>query len=274
MRSVMKRKVQIGLAVLVGTPLVALGALIIWIDSVARQGIETASSLALKVPTHLESANIRFAGRATLGRFTIANPERFKEATAASFDRFDASIDTGSLLKDVVEVETLRVLQPDLTVEFIGLRTNWSVLMANLASTCSRESKERSREKPGEPHSGKTFRIARLRVEGATVHFRSNLLPGGSHAIPLAPFELKNIGNASGGASMAEVLSTLFLALAGHALGGGDGGLPQQLAESFRDEATKTAEEIRKIVTSGAHHLEEVERALEQELKHLFEPHH
>jgi hypothetical protein len=261
----MRKKVLIGLAILVGTPLLVLAALVIWIDSVARQGIETASTLALKVPTHLESASVRFAGRARLEGFTISNPERYKEATAASFERFEASVDTGSLLKDVIQVQNLRVVRPDLTVEFIGFRTNWSVLMANLASTCSRE-------RPGEPHSGKTFHIAQLRVEGATVHFRSNLLPGGSHALHLAPFELKNIGDPSGGATMAEVLSTLFLALAGHALRGEDGGLPAQLVESFRTEATRTAEEIRDIFASGARHLQEVGNAFEQELKQLFAP--
>ena len=266
----MKRKILVAAAVGLGTLLVGLVAFLFWIDSIARQGIETATSLALRVPTHLESATLRFSGRATLGRFTISNPERYKEAEAASFENFDATLDPRSLLEDVVEIDQLVVLRPKLTVEFIGLRSNWSILMANLAATRSREA--RDRENDSRRRTGKNFRIRRLRVEEATVRFRSNLLPVGSHVLKLLPFELKNLGSVPGGASTAEVLTTLFLAMAGQAITGGEHGLPAQLLGAFQTEVSKTAQEIRDTIAAGAGALREVEQGLERDLQHIFIP--
>src|SRR6185436_1092270 len=80
------------------------------------------------------------------------------------------------------------------------------------------------------------YKIGKLRVEGATVRFRSDLLPGDGLALPLPTIELKDIGNTSSGASMSEVLGKLMAALGNAAAEAGSGKLPDQLMGQFKGE--------------------------------------
>ena len=264
----MKKKVLIALAILLAIPLVALLLVAVMIDSVVKSGTETAASIALKVPAKLKGATIKYAGRATLSGFEIGNPPGYQEPRAAAFEEFDAVLRTSSLLEDVIDVRDVLVAKPDLTIEFIGTRSNWSVLMNNLASVAGGPPSERDSGKAG-AGVGKKFRIERLRVEGATVRFRSDLIPGGSHALTLPPFELKAIGSSTGGASMAQVLGTLLHAMGGEAARSGEDHLPQQLLESFKNEATGSA---LKAIESSQQHLKDAGKALQQDLKELFDP--
>jgi hypothetical protein len=264
----MKKKLLITFAILLAIPLVLLLLVALMIDSVVRTGTETAASLALKVPAKLEGATIKYAGRATLTRFEIGNPPGYKEPRAAAFEEFDAVLRTSSLFEDVIQVSDVLVAKPDLTIEFIGTKSNWSVLVSNLASVGTGQPSE-SESGRSDASTGKKFRIERLRVEGATVRFRSDLIPGGSHKLTLAPFELKGIGTTPGGASMAQVLGTLLHALGGEAAKSEENHLPLQLLESFRSEAAGTA---RKAIDFTQQQLKDAGKALQQDLNELFEP--
>ena len=263
----MKKKVLIVLAILLAIPVVALMVAAVMIDSVVKSGTETAASFALKVPARLKGATIKYAGRATLSGFEIGNPPGYREPRAAAFEEFDTVLRTSSLFEEVIEVSDVLVAKPDLTIEFIGTKSNWSVLMSNLASVAGGHPSESDSGK-ADAGVGKKFRIERLRVEGATVRFRSDLIPGGAHALTLAPFELKAIGSSPGGASMAQVLGTLLHAMGGEAARSGENHLPQQLLESFKNEATGSA---LKALEYSQQQLKDAGKALKKDLKELFE---
>jgi hypothetical protein len=232
----MKKKLLITLAILVVLPILGLALAAVMIDSIVRNGTEKAATAALKVPTTLGGATIKYAGRATLDKFEIANPEGFKEPRAVAFERFDTSLRVGSLLEDVIEISDVLVQKPDLTVEFVGAKSNWSTLMENLSSGSSDTAHRTAPAKPGEAGAGKRFRITRLRIEGATVRFRSDLIPGGAMSFTLPTIELKGIGNAPGGASMPEVLGILLQSLAGESSRAAESRLPGQLLGQFKGE--------------------------------------
>lgn len=267
----MRKKLLISVGVFAGLLVVGIVAAAVMIDSIVKAGTETAATAALKVPTKLKGATIQYAGHATLDEFEIGNPEGYKEPRAVAFEKFDASLRTHSLLEDVVDVSDVLVTKPELTIEFKGTKSNWSVLMDNLASITAGNLAKDDTGKKEDAKGGKKFRIERLRVEGAKVRFRSDLIPGGAHAITLAPFELRNIGSSPGGASMGEVLSTLLHSLGGEAAKGG-GSLPEQLLGSFKSELTGTGTPFQKAVETTTQQLKDAGKTLQDDAKKLFGP--
>lgn len=277
-----KKKILLTVGLVLGLPTVGLGIAALMVDSIVKSGTETAATAALQVPTKLEAANIKYAGKATLNNFEIANPPGYKEPRAVAFEKFDASMRVGSLMDDVVEVNEVLVSKPDLTVEFVGLKSNWSVLMDNLSRlTSPSDGKEKEKDKG----PGKKYKIAKVRIEGATVRFRSDLLPVGGLALPLPTIELKDIGGTSGG-SMSEVLGSLMNALGGASANAGNGKLPDALMGQFRGELGNASKVFKGAMDSVQQQLKdapakavdaikkdakEAEKAVEKGVKDLFE---
>lgn len=265
-----KKILIIAAAVVVGLPLVGLSVVALAIDPIVRSATERLATSALGVPTTLGEADVSFGGSARLENFEIGIPPGYQEPRSCRFDRFDASVRIGSLFGDVVEVPNVEVVKPDLTIEFMGTKSNWSVLMDNL-------SKDRPKT-PQEEESKKKFRIARLRVEGATVRFRSDLLAGGARSVTLPAIELQNIGTAEDAATMSEVLATLLQALASEAMKQGHGVLPAELLKSFNAEVAGAKAKFEGMLDKVTQEfkdfpgkvLEEPAKKLEEKLNELF----
>src|SRR5437016_3738874 len=130
----MKKRLFVIVGILIVLPLLLVLMTLIFIDPIVRIGVEKGGSAALKVPVSLKDASIRFSGRATLSGLEIANPPGYAEPRSVVFERVDAAVRPGSLLHDVVDVAEVTIVKPELTLEFSGTRSNWSVLMENLSS--------------------------------------------------------------------------------------------------------------------------------------------
>ncbi|MBI4566438.1 MAG: hypothetical protein HY716_17285 [Planctomycetes bacterium] len=234
----MKKRLWIGAGALAGVLVIGLAGAVLALDPIVRAGVVKLSSDALKVPTRLESATVRLGGSARVDRFEISNPAGFSEPRAASFERFQLAVRTSTLFSDTVIVPEMTVVKPEMTIEFAGTKSNWSVLMDNLSEGST---------KPDEPSdAAKQFRIEKLRVEGATVRFRSDLLGGGATSVTLPAIELKDIGTDEKAASMADVLGALLQALGSEALKEGRSFLPQELLGRFRRDVSARAADFRK----------------------------
>jgi hypothetical protein len=232
------RKLLIALGALVAF-MVLIGAVgILLIDPIARKLVETESAVALKVPTKLHDATIKFSGRATLGRFEIGNPPPFTEPRAVSFERFDVTLKPGELFHEVVHVDEMNVVKPELTLEFTGAKNNLSALLDNISAG-------QTPEKPAPaPAGGKKFLVRKLRIQDAVVRFRSDLLPGGARSVTLPAMELENVGNAEGGASVGELLRVVLQTLGTSALKAGEGLLPADALNSLRGDLEGKLKEL------------------------------
>lgn len=251
----MKKKLLIGLGVLVGLLVVVLVGVALAIDPIVKGSVEKLGSEALKVPVTLESATVKFAGRLTLDNMAIANPEGYKDPQACAFEQFDAAISVGSLFDEVVVIDHVTILKPDMTIEFVGTKSNWSVLMDNLSEGRKKEKEAEEKEDEAPP---KKFRIGKILVKDATVRFRSDLLikDGTSVTIPL--LELDNVGTAENAATFTEIMAMLFQSLATGALRAKSGLLPAQLAGLFNGEVTGAAGLFDGLFKSGTASVKEV----------------
>jgi len=223
----MAKKLLIALGALVGFVVLVGAVATVLIDPIVRSQVEKQSATALKVPTRLNDASIRFSGHATLGKFEIHNPQPFTEPRAVTFERFDVGVKPGQLFQKTVHVDQVTVVRPEMTLEFTGVKNNLSTLLDNLSS---------GREPGKESSDGKKFLVRKLRIESAIVRFRSDLLSGGVRSLTLPSIELENIGTGEGGATMREILHVLLQTLATAALKAGEGMVPAELLSSLRGD--------------------------------------
>jgi len=224
------KKLLIALGALVAFILLIGGVALLLIDPIARKVVETQSAVALKVPTKLHDATIKFSGRATLGKFEVGNPSPFTEPRSVTFERFDVAVKPGELFHETVHVDEVNVVKPELTLEFTGAKNNLSTLLENISAG-------RPPEQPAPAPSGeKKFLVRKLRIQDAVVRFKSDLLPGGAKTVALPAMELDNIGTAEGGASVGEILRVVLQTLGTSALKAGEGLLPVDALNSLRGD--------------------------------------
>jgi len=187
---------------------------------------------------HLKSASIHLSGKASLAGFDVGNPPGYAEPRAVRFDRVDASVLPSTLFRKVLEVEELRIVKPDVTLEFAGPKSNLSVLMDNA---------RRPGPPAGEEAPGRTFIIHKLTIEEAAVRFRSDLIPGGAKSVTLPTLTVENVGTAEGGATFGQVLGTILQQLGTGALKAGQGLVPTELLNDLGSrvgEGVKTIEQL------------------------------
>ena len=260
------------LAILIGVAavvfVVAVAVVAFMIDPIVRRGVEYGSTSALKVPTHLRGATVKFKGKLELDRFEVANPSGFTEPKALLFEHLDLEVPPRELFKPVVHVEQLRIVKPEVTLEFVGTKNNLSALMDNLPKG------EPGAETP-EKKEQKKFLIHKLRIDSGTVKFRSDSLPGGTKTVTLPSIELENVGTAEGGATTAQILRVVLQTLGTAALNAGEGLLPKELLNSLRGDLTKqlqsVPEEIRRRLGDMEVPQEVEPEKVEKTLKDLFD---
>jgi len=228
------RKVLIALGALVGFVVLVGAVAAVLIDPIVRSTVEHQSAKALKVPTRLSDATIRFSGHATLGKFEIHNPQPFTEPRAVTFERFDVDVKPRELFHQTVTINDVTVVRPELTLEFTGAKNNLSALLDNLSSGPA----------PGGSSEKKKFMVRKIRIDQAVVRFRSDLLPGGARSVTLPAIELENVGTAEGGASIGEILGVLLKTLGSAALKAGEGMLPADLLNNLRGDLEGKVKEL------------------------------
>jgi hypothetical protein len=200
----------------------------LFLDSLARRGMESVSSHAMGVAIELGELRLKLRGRVEIERATVGNPAEYREAVALRIARLDAYLDRGSLTGSEIRIPDMIVTQPDFTVEFRDGVSNVAVLVDRLLSAI--------------PADAPKFRIERLRVREAVVRVRSGEIKGGETVFRLPDLELQNFGDAPGTAPTGRLVAALFLQLlAGGAMEQEDTSFPSGLRKSFKAELERSS---------------------------------
>lgn len=248
----MRKKLLIAAGILVALGIIGVSVVAVMIDPIVRRGVERSTTEALQVPTRLNAASVSFSGRASLNRFEADNATGFSEPRAVAFERLDLALSPRQLFSSTIHIDELTVVKPELTLEFTGVKNNFSALLDNLSS--------------GGKKDGKKFLIRKVRIESGVVRFRSDLLSGGIRVLTLPAIELENLGTGEGGASTAQILKVLLQTLATAALQAGEGALPGQLLENLRGDLTRRLQEL------PSRTMEELRRRLEDAKTRELDP--
>lgn len=246
----MKKTLLAILAFIIVVPILLVLSVVIFVDPLVRVAVEKGGSAALKVPVHLNSASIHFSGSASLTGFDVGNPPGYTEPQSVRFDRVDASVLPSTLFREVIEIDELRVVKPDLTLEFAGTKSNLSALMDNVGRTEQPAAQEKKAP-------GRKFIIHKLTIEEAGARFRSDLIPGGAKSVTLPTLTVENVGTAEGGATFGQVLGTILQQLGGGALKAGQGLVPTEL---LNDLGSKLGEGVKTIEQLPSKSIEELKK--------------
>jgi hypothetical protein len=220
------------LAAIVWIPFIVVILTVMGINPIFTMAVTKLGTDALKVPVTLRRASVSFAGRLSLGRFEIHNPEGFSEMEAASFDGLYAEAPFRSVffVRDM-ELPVLTVLNPVFNLEMgAGDKpSNWAVIMKNLAGSLPKK------DEPDPPDNEKRFKIGELKIINPVVFYRSERFPDAIR-IDLKDVELKDIGNTPGSRSKVYiVLATILQAiLTGGVQEGKD--LPRDVSGALTEE--------------------------------------
>jgi hypothetical protein len=228
--------------------LVLLVALFVFIGSIAERAIEEGGTTALGVETRLDSADIGIlSGEFGLAGLSIANPPGFERPNFLELDHASASASIRALLGDTVEIARVELVGVRLDIERGSDGTNFGTLLERLSSSQEDSSEVESR--------GKRFVIRELALRDVAVS--ANPLAGSPATrvgLTLPEIVLHDVGEKRGGATLAELFSTLVEVLLDAAARGGAGLLPRDLLD---DLETRLAG-----LEQLGEHRAEIERAL------------
>jgi len=232
--------------------LVVLFSIILWagyfyLGSAAKAGIEFAGESALKTEVSVDSLSLSpLNGKTSIRGLSIANPAGFSEGPAILLGAVEAEVDISSIFGDTVEIELLRLAQPQINYETKITSDNLRALLANLPSGDDGAASESA------PASTKKILLKRLEILGPQLAIVTGL---GSTQVTLPDIILTDIGGTGGGASAAEAAEIVLRALISSI---GAANLPSldQVRQGFENRAREEVEKIEVTVT------EKVEEAL------------
>ena len=197
--------------------IIAVVVLLLCLDGILRQQVQTQATASTKLNTTLGSASISLlGGEVKLGDLKIGSPQGFQAPTMFQLKGVHVAVNYSELSKKPIKITSIVIDNPHLILEQSGGKLNVQAAMDQM---------------PPSGPSTLTMIIGELQVNNTTVTLR----PG----VPMLPAEivtvlpsvtLRNIGNGDGNQNGAAIKDVLKLVL---------------------DEIVKKANESGKLGTSG-----------------------
>ena len=122
---VMKKLIVRILILVVLLVVVALGAGVFFLGSIVKKGVEKVGPSVTKVSVKLDSAIISvFGGSGELKGFVVGNPDGFKSPEAMKVGTMSLKLSPMSIFGDKVVIQSIKVLEPEITLETCLLYTS------------------------------------------------------------------------------------------------------------------------------------------------------
>ena len=179
------------------------GGLFFYLDSIVKSGIEVVGSSLLGTAVTVDSVLVSpISGQGTISGLRVENPEGFDSQYAFELDSVSVNIDVNSLFSDVVEVESVTIMQPIITYETKITTDNIRTLLANLPES---EPAAGSADEAVEP--AQKLVIREFHMVGSQLNFVTAIA---SAPVTLADIEIRNIGAEGGSASTANAIRVVM----------------------------------------------------------------
>lgn len=184
--------------------LLVLVGLFFWLyaslDSIVKNGIEKYGSQITQASVRLQQVKLQpQTGQGELQGLFIGNPAGFRSAHLLRVDSIDLQLDPASVGGDVVLIQSLSIVAPDIHFEESDAGSNFDAIQRNVKSYL------KSSEADSKP--GKKMIIEQLRITAARAHYAPSLLQGKEIDLDLPDITLRNIGKKKGGVTAGELAS-------------------------------------------------------------------
>jgi hypothetical protein len=195
------KKVLVGLGVLVVLGVIAVGGGAWWlannVDRLVKNAIEDYGSQMVGAKVSVQSVELRASGEGLVKGLFIGNPKGFATPHAARLDQFDVAIDLPSLTGDVIHVQRINIVTPDLIYERGDALTNFDAIQRNI-NTYIGPSK-------GQARGNKKLIVDLLTIRHAKARASAAFMSGKTVEVSLPDVTLRDIGKAKGGVTPAEL---------------------------------------------------------------------
>lgn len=251
----------------------------IYIDVIARHGVEQGAGYALGVPTSLDNADVGItSGKFAMDELNVDNPGQagFETPQFLHLGHGDVAVSLASLRQDIVRIPTLTLSKIDIYLEKKDGKANHAMILENLQKLSSGE-KQPAEDEP-DPAESKKFIIEKILVQDVAVHLKGYPVPS---PIRMGEIQLENIGSETKGAALADVtgivLREIFnslLAQGSDVIGGAlAGSLEQGLAglDALGDVTTKITGDVVQGVGDAAKQIEQATQVIGDVGKNLGE---
>jgi hypothetical protein len=213
--------------VLVVLLVVGAFAAIYYINDLVKLGVEKGGTVALGTKTTLSSADISvFGGHGALNGLAVANPQGFKAPDFLSLGKGELAVSLSSLRQDVVEIPKLELSTIRVSLERKDGKTNYKVILDNLAKLPSGSPNKGGSDTPGKKFIVKDLRIDDVKV---SVDMLDTPVSLGAIVVPIEQVHLTDVGTASKGLPMADIAGIIVRAVLSAAGENGKGIIPTDI---------------------------------------------
>jgi hypothetical protein len=211
-----------------------LFAALYYVNDLVKLGVEKGGTVALGTRTTLGSADVAlFSGKAALNDLAIANPEGFKAPDFFALGGAAAAVNLSSLRADTVEIPSIQLNTIRVALERKDGRTNYKVILDNLAKLPSGSGSSGASDTPGKKFIIRDLKITDTKV---TVDLLDTPLPLGSLVVPIDRIHLTEIGTASQGLPLADITGIVLRAVLDTAAANGQGIIPADILGDLQSQ--------------------------------------
>lgn len=189
--------------------------LFFFLGTLVKKGVESAGPILTETPVTLAGAKISpLGGKGQLNDFTIANPEGFQTAHAIYAKNVELVVEPKSLMADKIVIRSIRVNQPEITLEGGQGGSNLSTILESINKAVSQLPQGGAGEEPPgtDESSGAAtkLQVDEFLITGGKVNFSASFLKGKSLSLSLPEVSLTNLGQGPEGITAAELAKQIF----------------------------------------------------------------
>ncbi len=224
-------KLLAGIALLL---VIAVVALYLTIDSIAKAGIQAGGRYALGVDTRVDSVGVSLLrGDLSASGIAIDNPAGYTTPWLLHASRCNVDVKTGTLFSQVIEIPLIEIDGLELNIEPKGGTNNVSEVVDHIKSLGSGVKKE----------GGRRVKIDTIVLTNLTANVHGT--PVGTVAVKVPRIELKDVTEDSAqGVLVGEVMARLFPAVIAGVLDKGKGIIPADLAGQLTTDVAAAAKSV------------------------------
>ncbi len=225
----MKKKVTRLVAAAVVLVVLLVVGVFVWIDHLAKAGVEAGATYALGVETKADTVDVQvLAGQVEIAELNVDNPAGFDADHFVHLGRGRVAVSLGSLRQDKVVVPELTLSGVSVNLERKGSQANYTVILDELKKLQSGREADSA-----EPRQGKKFVVRHLAIDDVTVQM--DLLPIGGELtrvpIKIQRLELRDVGSDTDeGVLLAQLTGIVMQAILDSVLKEGGGLIPPEIA--------------------------------------------
>lgn len=195
----MKKFLIIGSLVFVGLLLAAFIAAYLLLSHGLKSIVESTGPKMTKTTVKLDSASLSpFSGSGRMSGLKIGNPEGFKTPLSISVGDMKASVRLGTIFSDPMIIESILIDAPEITYEMSLHGSNIDRIMKNVD------------EYSGSEKSTRKYIIKDFLLTNGKINLSAGMLQGHAAPVPVPDLHLTNIGEASSGATMSQVMTQIM----------------------------------------------------------------